>query len=147
MRVLERDGDPAALRDVDLVLVAVKTYETERALAPLRGLLAAGVAVASLQNGLRQVEQLLAALGSGTTILLAAIVRVEERDPLEEIGWLEILQQRALCETRVPACLVRASSEPILAQIEAVGVGQRAGVLDPGHLPLHFVSLQAALLA
>ena len=53
-----RGDDPAGLRDADMVLVAVKTYDTLAALEPLRDVLAPGATIVSLQNGLLQVEQI-----------------------------------------------------------------------------------------
>ncbi len=72
--VLERDGialveergvhyvpvratvDPRAFSDRDAVIVAVKSYATVDALAPLRGILHRPALVASVQNGLGNVE-------------------------------------------------------------------------------------------
>jgi 2-dehydropantoate 2-reductase len=48
--------DPRALAQCDAVLVAVKAYATADALAPLRGILPSRVLVASLQNGIDNVE-------------------------------------------------------------------------------------------
>jgi 2-dehydropantoate 2-reductase len=55
-------ADPRALADRDAVIVAVKAYATAGALAPLRGVLRAQTLVASVQNGLGNVEAALAAL-------------------------------------------------------------------------------------
>jgi 2-dehydropantoate 2-reductase len=50
------DADPRALARCDAVIVAVKSYGTEHALGPLRGVLRADALVASVQNGLGNVE-------------------------------------------------------------------------------------------
>jgi 2-dehydropantoate 2-reductase len=55
-------ADPAAFRDRDAVIVAVKAYATGEALAPLRGVLAPNALVVSVQNGLGNVEAARAAL-------------------------------------------------------------------------------------
>jgi 2-dehydropantoate 2-reductase len=75
-----RGDDPAGLRDADMVLVAVKTYDTLAALEPLRDVLAPGATIVSLQNGLLQVEQIEAALGAERTILLAPTTEGATRD-------------------------------------------------------------------
>ena len=49
-------ADPRAFADRDAVIVAVKAYATAEALAPLRGVLQAHALVASVQNGLGNVE-------------------------------------------------------------------------------------------
>jgi 2-dehydropantoate 2-reductase len=48
--------DPRAFADRDAVIVAVKAYATGDALAPLRGVLRRGALIASIQNGLGNVE-------------------------------------------------------------------------------------------
>ncbi|MEO7039959.1 MAG: 2-dehydropantoate 2-reductase [Candidatus Elarobacter sp.] len=54
--------DPRALADCDAVLVAVKSYATASALAPLRGVLRPHALVASVQNGIDNAEIARAAL-------------------------------------------------------------------------------------
>ncbi|MBC5810256.1 MAG: 2-dehydropantoate 2-reductase [Candidatus Eremiobacteraeota bacterium] len=72
MRIAERHhAPPVALADADVVLVAVKTYDTVAALQPLRGILRPGVPVVSLQNGLDQVAQASEALGAQRPFALA----------------------------------------------------------------------------
>jgi 2-dehydropantoate 2-reductase len=55
-------ADPHALAGREAVIVAVKAYATADALAPLRGVLRAHTLVASVQNGLGNVEAARAAL-------------------------------------------------------------------------------------
>jgi 2-dehydropantoate 2-reductase len=55
-------ADARAFRDRDAVIVAVKAYGTAEALAPLRGVLAPHALIASVQNGLGNVEAARAAL-------------------------------------------------------------------------------------
>ncbi|MDB5069254.1 MAG: panE [Candidatus Eremiobacteraeota bacterium] len=55
-------ADPRAFADRDAVIVAVKAYGTTEALAPLRGVLPPHALVASVQNGLGNVEAARAAL-------------------------------------------------------------------------------------
>ncbi|HTD35591.1 MAG TPA: 2-dehydropantoate 2-reductase [Candidatus Elarobacter sp.] len=53
---VEASGDPRALADRDALIVAVKAYATADALAPLRAVLPPHTLVASVQNGLGNVE-------------------------------------------------------------------------------------------
>ncbi|HTD37966.1 MAG TPA: 2-dehydropantoate 2-reductase [Candidatus Limnocylindrales bacterium] len=61
-------ADPHAFADRDAVIVAVKAYATEDALAPLREVLPPHVLVASVQNGLGNVEAARAALPGARVI-------------------------------------------------------------------------------
>lgn len=61
-------ADPDALREVDIVLVAVKTYATQSSLEPLRGALHEMVPFVSLQNGIDAAERIDKALGAGHPI-------------------------------------------------------------------------------
>ncbi len=67
-RDLEVTDDARALRDVDLCLVTVKCVDTEAAARALEGVLPAGCAVVSLQNGLGSAATLRAALGRGREV-------------------------------------------------------------------------------
>ena len=64
-------ADPRALRDAAIVLVAVKTYATHAALAPLRDIVPAATLLVSLQNGFDAVEAFERALGPRAGIALA----------------------------------------------------------------------------
>lgn len=57
---------PETLREADVVIVAVKTYDTEAALAPLSGLKVNSAF--SVQNGVRKNEQLSEVFGPQTTL-------------------------------------------------------------------------------
>jgi 2-dehydropantoate 2-reductase len=61
-------ADPSAFADRDTVIVAVKAYATEDALAPLRAVLPPHVLVASVQNGLGNVEAARTALPGARVI-------------------------------------------------------------------------------
>lgn len=71
--------DPAGLRECDAVIVAVKAYATAPVATALVGVLTAPALVASVQNGIGNVETLRAALGgvrviAGSTMLGAISV-------------------------------------------------------------------------
>src|SRR5690606_22484191 len=57
---------PETLKEADVVIVSVKTYDTDQALAPLRGM-KVGSAF-SVQNGVRKNEQLSEAFGPQATL-------------------------------------------------------------------------------
>ena len=59
---LRATADPRGLAGCDAVIVAVKAYATGSALAPLRGVLSPGALVASVQNGIGNVDAARAAL-------------------------------------------------------------------------------------
>jgi 2-dehydropantoate 2-reductase len=63
--------DASTLRDVDVMLVAVKAYDTVAALDPLRGLIGEATPIVSLQNGLEAVAQIEQALGPRPAVGLA----------------------------------------------------------------------------
>ena len=74
------DAPPLALADVDVVFVAVKTYDTVAALQTLRGIVRADVPIVALQNGVEQVSQVNAALGSNRAVILAPTTEGAARD-------------------------------------------------------------------
>ena len=63
--------DPAELRDASLLVVAVKSHDTESAIAPLVGHLRRDACVLSLQNGVDNAERIAAALP--TPVYAAAV--------------------------------------------------------------------------
>ncbi|HEY4774799.1 MAG TPA: 2-dehydropantoate 2-reductase [Xanthobacteraceae bacterium] len=70
--------DPASVAPVDVVLFAVKLWDTERAAEPLKPLVRPHTRVITLQNGIDSVERLTAILGAdavvgGTTYLVTMI--------------------------------------------------------------------------
>lgn len=78
VRPASATDDPAAIGAVDLVLVAVKLYDTEAAAAGATVLAGPTTAVLSLQNGITAVDTLSAAVGAervlgGLTYILAVI--------------------------------------------------------------------------
>ncbi|GAC1308973.1 MAG: 2-dehydropantoate 2-reductase [Vulcanimicrobiaceae bacterium] len=105
--------DPRALRDVALVIVAVKTYATVDALAPLRGVLRSDAAVLSLQNGIDAAAHVQRALGRRSRIALGPTT--------EAATWLE------------PGCVRRAARGRTY-------IGWAAGH-DPGAAPDAFAAL------
>ena len=72
--------DPAGIGPVDLVMIAVKLYDTDAAAAACHALLGLDTAVVSLQNGVTAMDTLAAAIGAervfgGLTYIMATISR------------------------------------------------------------------------
>src|SRR5207247_361695 len=72
--------DPKRVGPVDLVLFAVKLWDTETAAEQTRPLIASDTRVITLQNGVDSVERLVPILGDdatigGTTYVVATIAR------------------------------------------------------------------------
>jgi len=79
LRALRVTRDPEATRDVALLVVAVKTYATIEALAPLRDALAASATVLSLQNGVDAASEIETALGRRSGIALGPTTEAATR--------------------------------------------------------------------
>jgi 2-dehydropantoate 2-reductase len=71
--------DPDIFDDAAIVLVAVKSFETTSALAPLRGRLIEHTPLVSLQNGIDAVERIEFALGHRCCVALAPTTEAAER--------------------------------------------------------------------
>jgi len=65
---VQATDDPAGVGPVDLVLVAVKTYDLEQAAQAARPLVGPGTSVLPLLNGLDAAERLAAVLGGGSVL-------------------------------------------------------------------------------
>jgi 2-dehydropantoate 2-reductase len=66
--------DPAKVGPVDIVLFAVKLWDTEKAAAQARPLIGPGTRVITLQNGIDSVERVAPVLGVDTTVGGAAYI-------------------------------------------------------------------------
>jgi 2-dehydropantoate 2-reductase len=78
--LLYRNDEPSPLADADVVIVAVKTYDTVAALSRLRYVLRPDAAIVSLQNGLLQLAHIRAALDGRHPVLLAPTTEGATRD-------------------------------------------------------------------
>jgi 2-dehydropantoate 2-reductase len=63
VKPVQATEDPAEIGPVDLVIIAVKLWDTDAATAAAKPLLKADTAVVSLQNGIEAVDRLVAAFG------------------------------------------------------------------------------------
>ncbi|MDR5657088.1 ketopantoate reductase family protein [Halodesulfurarchaeum sp. HSR-GB] len=92
-RAIEVDTDPSAVAGTDLLILAVKSYDTDTAMAAVQPFLD-GVDVLTLQNGLGNIETIREAVGenrviAGTTTM-AAFVPEPGRVRLESRGQIRI---------------------------------------------------------
>ncbi len=71
---VEAVGDLRGRPSADLVLIAVKAFDTDAALAAIRPVVGPDTAVLSLQNGVEAVDRIAAALGPGHALGGAAYV-------------------------------------------------------------------------
>lgn len=62
------EEDPATVGPVDLVIIAVKTYDNDRALPMLRPLMGSSTIVLTLQNGVDSIDQVAATAGEAATL-------------------------------------------------------------------------------
>ena len=90
LRDVKVTDDPKQVGPVDLVLFAVKLWDTETAAAQTRPLMAANTRVITLQNGVDSVERLVPILGADATIggatYVVATIMAPRRDPPHRHG-------------------------------------------------------------
>ncbi len=88
VRAAHATDDPAEIGPVDLVVIAVKLYDTEAATAACPALLGPGTAVVSLQNGVTAMETLAAALGAGRVFggLTYILATIEQPGVIAHVG-------------------------------------------------------------
>ena len=109
-------GEPAALGDCDVVLVCVKSGDTEEAGRQLAGVAAVGTTVVSLQNGVSNAARLREAL-PGRTVLAAMV----------PFNVARIGENRFHCGTRgVIEIEDTAPAREIVARLSAAGLPARA---------------------
>ncbi len=73
--------DPAALGSVDVVLFAVKLWDTESAAAAIRPLVAKGAIVVPFQNGVESIERIGAVVGAAGVMGGAAYIAATIAEP------------------------------------------------------------------
>ena len=75
------ESDPARIGPVDVVILAVKTYDNDTAIPMIRALMGPHTTVLTLQNGVDSADQLLAALGEGQVIAGATYIATALESP------------------------------------------------------------------
>jgi len=103
------EEDPAAIGPVDVVMLAVKTYDNATALPMLAPLVGDSTVVMTLQNGVDSVDEVAAAVGpdrvlGGPTYIAAALSvpgLIEQTGTHRRIVFGEAFGERALVSARV----------------------------------------------
>jgi 2-dehydropantoate 2-reductase len=115
VRVLE---DPRAAGVADVVLFAVKLWDTESAAATIRPLLAAGGVVVPFQNGVDSIERIGAVLGREPVMGGAAYIAATIAEPgvIAHTGTMARLQFGAVLPAQ------RGAAEELLAVCKAAGI-------------------------
>ncbi|MEX2270758.1 MAG: ketopantoate reductase family protein [Vicinamibacterales bacterium] len=82
------DSDPSAIGEVDLVILAVKTYDNDTALPMLQPLVGRDTVVLTLQNGVDSVDQVAASVGADRVLGGATYVATAIAEPgvIEQTG-------------------------------------------------------------
>jgi 2-dehydropantoate 2-reductase len=105
--------DPAAIGSVDVVLFAVKLWDTESAAAAVRPLVAKGAVVVPFQNGVESIERIGAVVGAAGVMGGAAYIAATIAEPgvIAHTGTMARLRfgpvtaaQRSVAETLLAAC-------------------------------------------
>jgi 2-dehydropantoate 2-reductase len=71
---VQAERDPARIGTVDVVVLAVKTYDNPAAIPLMRPLIGAGTTVMTLQNGVDSAEEVAAVVGEKPTIAAATYI-------------------------------------------------------------------------
>ena len=110
--------DPAALAPADVVLFAVKLWDTEAAARALRPLLAHGGVVLPLQNGVESIDRVAAEVGAGPVMGGAAYIAATIGEPgvIVHTGTMARLRIGPVLPQQRPA------AEALWAALEGAGV-------------------------
>ena len=110
--------DPATLGWFDVVLFAVKLWDTESAAAAIRPLLAAGGVVVPFQNGVESIERIGAVLGREPVMGGAAYIAATIAEPgvIAHTGPMARLQFGAVLPAQ------RGAAQELLAVCKAAGI-------------------------
>jgi 2-dehydropantoate 2-reductase len=115
---VQATDDPASIGPVDLVLVAVKLWDTQSAAAAARSLVGADTAVISLQNGVRKDDTLREVLGTrhvvGGVCYISAFI--EEPGVIRQVGAMQKIVFGEYGGARTPR------TEVILAALTRAGI-------------------------
>ena len=121
--------DPAQTGAADVVLFAVKLWDTESAAERIRPLLASGGVVIPFQNGVESIARIGAVLGSGPVMGGAAYIagRIAEPGVIVQTGTIARLRfgvalpsQRKAAEAFLAACRAAAIDAELAEDIERV---------------------------
>jgi 2-dehydropantoate 2-reductase len=150
-RPVAATDDAASIGAVDVVLVAVKLWDTEAAARAARPLTGPGTAVVSLQNGVRRDETLRAALGAqhvlGGVSYISAFI--ESPGVIRQVGTMQRIVIGEYDGTRSPralalhAALDKAGIDAVLSDSIARAIWEKfiflatlAGVTSATRMPI-----------
>ncbi len=110
--------DPATLGWFDVVLFAVKLWDTESAAAAVKPLLAAGGAVIPFQNGVESIERVSAVVGDAQVMGGVAYIAAKIAEPgvIAHTGTMARLRFGAVVPAQQPA------AEALLAACKGAGI-------------------------
>lgn len=131
--------DPADVGPVDLVVIAVKLYDTEAAAAACSILLGPDTAVVSLQNGVTAMDTLAAAIGAerlfgGLTYIMATISRpgvIEHLGDMAKIRFGEVNATRSARVGALEAACLRAGLDAAISDNITVDLWTKFSFLAP----------------
>jgi 2-dehydropantoate 2-reductase len=131
--------DPAATGPVDLVMIAVKLYDTEDAAAACPALLGPDTAVVSLQNGVTAADTLSEAVGAervfgGLTYILATIARpgvIEHLGEMAKIRFGEVDGTRSARVEALEDALLAAGVDAAISDAITVDLWTKFAFLAP----------------
>jgi len=114
---------PEELGQPELLLFAVKTYDTERAAQAIRPVVPAGATVLSFQNGVDSVERIDAVLGAGVAMAGTAHIEttiaepglIAQTSPMRRVAFGEPDGRRSERLERVLAAFETAGLQPTLS--------------------------------
>lgn len=123
----QAEDDPAAIGPVDLVMLAVKTYDNRTALPLLKPMLGPSTVVLSLQNGVDSVDEVAAAVGEdrvlgGPTYVATALSLpglIEQTGTHRRIVFGEVFGDRSRISERVRTIADALSAADIQAEAVA----------------------------
>jgi 2-dehydropantoate 2-reductase len=73
--------DPSTVAPVDIVIFAVKLWDTEKAAAQIKPIVTADTRVITLQNGVESVEQVAKVVGAGSVVGGTAVIATVIKEP------------------------------------------------------------------
>jgi 2-dehydropantoate 2-reductase len=155
-------GDPASLAPADVVLFAVKLWDTESAAAAIRPLLAGGGVVVPFQNGVESIERIGAVVGDDRVMGGVAYIAATIGEPgvIVHTGTMARLRfgavhakQRPAAEALHAACRAAGIDSELLADIRRAlwekfaFLASFAGLTSVARQPVGFLRADADLRA
>jgi 2-dehydropantoate 2-reductase len=124
---VQAEADPTAVGAVDVVVLAVKTYDNATALPMIPPLVGPGTTVVTLQNGVESADEIAAVVGEGPTLGGSTYIATEVAEPglIRQTGTHrrvvigEYFADRGRITPRVEALVQAMSAADIVAEAAA----------------------------